>query len=163
MNKLILAAAVATSAILLSSPAAAQSGYGYQPQYQPYQQQYQPYPQQDQQRYQQRYQQYDYADQYANGGYGRPQLIIRPYAGQFQQRIQAAVQRGLFDYDEAGRMMQDLQSHLALEQQYAPLGITRSEERVLRERLQFFQRALARAERTGTYRQPRNPYGYQGY
>ena len=135
MNKLIFAAAAASTA-LISTPAAAQR-YGYQP-----------------------YQQSDIYDQYANGGYGRQGLIIRPYAGEFQQRIRAGVQRGLFDPQEADRMMWDLQSHLSLEQQYAPLGITRSEARVLHERLQFFQRALSYAERTGSYRQPRSPYGY---
>ena len=138
MNRLVFAAAAASVA-LLSTPAAAQR-YGYQP-YQPYQQ-------------------YDIDDQYANGGYGRRQLIIRPHAGGFQQRIHAGVQRGLFDHQEADRMMRDLHDHLRLEQHYAPLGITRSEARVLHERLRFFQRALSYAERTGSYRQPRDPYGY---
>lgn len=135
MKRLVFAA-TAASVALLSTPAAAQR-YGYQP-----------------------YQQPDIYDQYANGGYGRPGLIFRPYAAEFQQRIHIGVQRGLFDHQEADRMMRDLQSHLALEQQYAPLGITRSEARVLGERLRQFRRALSYAERTGSYVQPRNPYGY---
>ena len=60
----------------------------------------------------------------------------------------------------ADRMLRDLQSHMNLERQYAPLGLTRSEARVLVERLHQFQRALSLAERTGSYRQPRNPYNY---
>lgn len=138
MNRFVFAAAAASVA-LLSTPAAAQR-YGYQ-QYSPYQQ-------------------YDVYDQYANGGYGRYGLIIRPHAAEFEQRIHAGVQRGLFDPREAGRMMRDLHDHLRLEQQYAPLGITQSEARVLHERLRYFQGALSYAERTGSYQQPRNPYGY---
>ena len=135
MNKLFLAA-TAASVAMLATPAAAQR-YGYQPYGQP-----------------------DIYDQYANGGYGRPGLIFRPHAGEFQRRIHIGVQRGLFDHQEADRMMWDLQSHLALEQQYAPLGLTRSEARVLRERLRQYQWALSHAERTGSYVQPRNPYNY---
>ena len=138
MTRLVFAAAAASIA-LLSSPAAAQR-YGYQP-YQPYQQ-------------------YDVYDQYANGGYGRHGLIIRPHAAQFEQRIHAGVQRGLFDHREARRMMGDLHAHLALEQHYSSQGITRSEARVLSERLRYFAGALSYAERTGSYQQPRNPYGY---
>jgi hypothetical protein len=138
MNRVILAAAAA-SAALLSTSAGAQR-YRHQP-YQPYQQ-------------------YDVYDQYANGGYGQYGLVIRPHAGEFQQRIHAGVQRGLFDPQEANRMMGDLQSHLALEQQYSSHGITRSEAQVLHERLQYFQWALSQAERTGSYMQPRNPYRY---
>ena len=139
MNRLILAAA-ATSVALLSTPAAAQR-YGYTP-----------------------YPQSDIYDQYANGGYGRYPLVFLPHAREFQQRIYAGVQRGLFDPQEADRMLRDLQSHMNLERQYAPLGLTRSEARVLVERLHQFQRALSLAERTGSYRQPRNPYNYRyGY
>ena len=135
MNKLVFAA-TAASVALLATPAAAQR-YGYQP-----------------------YPQADIYDQYANGGYGRPGLIFRPHAAEFQRRIQIGVQRGLFDYQEADRMMRDLHSHMALEQAYAPLGLTRSEARVLHERLRQYQWALSHAERTGSYVQPRNPYGY---
>ena len=142
MKRLILAASAASAALAFSTPATAQP-YGYQPYggYQPYQQ-------------------YDVYDQYANGGYGRHGLVIRPHANQFQQRIYAGVQRGRFDHGEAARMSSDLQDHLRLEQQYASHGITRSEAQVLRERLRYFQWALSNAERTGSYQQPRNPYGY---
>ncbi len=133
-------AAAAASVALISTPAAAQRYQRYQP-YQPYQQ-------------------YDIYDQYANGGYGRHGLIIRPHAGQFEQRIHAGVQRGLFDHGEARRMMGDLHDHLALERHYSSQGITRSEAQVLRERLRYFAGALSYAERTGSYQQPRNPYGY---
>ena len=141
MNRFVFAVAAASVA-LLSTPAAAQR-YGYQPypQYQPYQQ-------------------YDVYDQYANGGYGRHGPIIRPHAAEFERRIHAGVQRGLFDHREARRMMGDLHSHLALEQHYSSQGITRSEARVLRDRLRYFAGALSYAERTGSYQQPRNPYGY---
>ena len=146
MKHLILAASAAAATLAVATPATAQryQPYGYQP-YQPYQQPYQ---------------QYDVYDQYANGGYGRNMLIIRPYAQQFEQRIRAGVQRGMFNRREAARMTADLHDHLRLEQQYSSQGITRSEAQVLRQRLQYFQWALGNAERTGSYQQPRNPYGY---